>query len=78
MKEISDECDVLGDTSGRAVELRLSDRAEGCDGVECGFGRREVPKSAHRTEQPLEGGVITLDAVVEMLSRDVPDGSADE
>jgi Zn ribbon nucleic-acid-binding protein len=49
-----------------------------CDGVECGFGRGEVPKSAHRKEQPLESGMVALDAVVEMLSRDVPDGSADE
>lgn len=68
-EELLDEGDFVGDAFGRSIELCLSDRAEGFNALERGVGRSEVSETAHRTEQPLECGMVAFDPVVQMLPR---------
>jgi len=74
LEEVFDEGDFVGDTLGRSFELCLSDRAEGLKALKRCLGGSEVSETAHLTEQPLEGSMVALNAVVQMLPRHVANG----
>lgn len=71
LEEVLDEGDFVGDAFGGSVELCLSDSAKCFDALKRFLDGCAVSEAAHRTEQALDGGMVALDTVVQMLPRHV-------